>query len=367
MGINAKVLMVLHMPPVEHGAAKVGGIICKSSYINSRLDIDYIDLGSSKGLVDVGYFRFYKIIRITLLYLRIFKTLIREDYKVLYFTPTTRGLGIFKDAICILIAKFFSRNILVHLHNKGIKENMVGFWSSMAYRIMINDSNVILQSLLLKSDFPPSLMPRKYYVVPNGISDEFILNNKRPFNDKIVILFLSNLFESKGITVFLEALKCLDSKGYEFEGRIIGKEGDILSSDLNSRLILMGLNSKVNYYGPLYGGAKFDEIINADILVYPTFDDCFPLVVLEALSCGLPTIASSVGGIPDMLDNGKCGCLVPAGDVNGIVSCLEELILNEELRHKISSGARSHYLKNFTEAGFELNLVSTIYSTLQSS
>jgi len=360
MESNPKLLMVLHLPPVKHGAAKVGGNIFNSTYINSRLDIDYIDLGMSKNLADVGEIRFSKLAQIFMLNLKVFWALLSKKYDLVYLTPTTRGFGIYKDAITVIIAKIFRKRIVVHLHNKGIIENSSSTMSRWAYKSIFDNSFVILQSLLLKSDFIVPLAPREFYIVSNGIEDESVPNNDGQPHNTLVILFLSNLFVSKGVFLFLEVLKRLESKGYNFEGRIIGKEGDISSSHLTKEIARMGLSSKVSFIGPLYGKKKFQEMTAADILVYPTLDDCFPLVIIEALSCGLPVIASAVGGIPDILNNGECGVLIPPGNIIEIEKQLEVLVQNQELRSDLSKKARSYYIDNFTIDSFEKNLTKTL-------
>lgn len=352
--------MILHLPPVEHGAAKIGGLILNSTYINSHLSIDYIDLGVSKNLAEVGMFQLSKFGRIFVLNLRVIWALFRKKYALVYITPTTRSFGIYKDAITVQVVKLFHKRVVVHLHNKGIMENSSSTMSLWAYKSIFDNSFVILQSLLLKSDFTVPLAPREFYRVSNGIEDESIPKNDYQPHNTLVILFLSNLFVSKGVFLFLEVLNRLESKGYNFEGRIIGKEGDISSSHLIKEIDRMGLSSKVSFIGPIYGKKKFQEMTAADILVYPTLDDCFPLVVIEALSCGLPVIASAVGGIPDILNNGECGVLIPPGNIYEMEKQLEVLVQNQELRSDLSKKARSYYLDNFTIDYFEKNLTKTL-------
>jgi glycosyltransferase involved in cell wall biosynthesis len=64
----------------------------------------------------------------------------------------------------------------------------------------------------------------------------------------------------------------------------------------------------------------------ADLLVLPTYGDTNPWVLLEAMACGTPAVSSDVGAIPEMLDHGRAGTVVPSGDVRGLREAIEALL-----------------------------------------
>lgn len=87
--------------------------------------------------------------------------------------------------------------------------------------------------------------------------------------------------------------------------------------------------------------SKMPQFWNSvDICVVPSLIEPFGLVALEALACGVPVIASAVGGLKEIVVEGECGLLVAPGDVAGLGRALREAIGNKSLRQRLTAGAR---------------------------
>jgi len=78
----------------------------------------------------------------------------------------------------------------------------------------------------------------------------------------------------------------------------------------------------------------------ADVFVVPSLEDNLPLTALEALACGIPTIAFSVGGIPDIVRDGTTGTLVPTGDVQALRSAIASLLDDPQRRARMAEESR---------------------------
>jgi glycosyltransferase involved in cell wall biosynthesis len=78
----------------------------------------------------------------------------------------------------------------------------------------------------------------------------------------------------------------------------------------------------------------------ADLLALPTYGDATPWVVLEAMACGTPVLSTPVGGIPDMLDGGRAGALVPYGDVAALKETLDGLLASPDRLASLGARAR---------------------------
>jgi glycosyltransferase involved in cell wall biosynthesis len=78
----------------------------------------------------------------------------------------------------------------------------------------------------------------------------------------------------------------------------------------------------------------------ADVFVVPSLEDNLPLTALEALACGIPTIAFSVGGIPDIVREGQTGILTPTGDVGELRRAIAELLQSPERRATMAQECR---------------------------
>lgn len=103
-------------------------------------------------------------------------------------------------------------------------------------------------------------------------------------------------------------------------------------------------------------GKDKEAFLNAaDIFVFPTFyhNECFPLVLLEAMEHGVACISTTEGGIPDIIDNGKTGFLVPKHDVAALADKILLLLSNPDLRCNMGKAGRVKFEKEFTLNVFE--------------
>jgi glycosyltransferase involved in cell wall biosynthesis len=78
----------------------------------------------------------------------------------------------------------------------------------------------------------------------------------------------------------------------------------------------------------------------ADIFALPTYGDCLPLVLVEAMAAGLPVVATPIAGVPEVVEPGRTGYLVQPGDVANLRSALMTLIASPALRHRLGRAAR---------------------------
>lgn len=85
----------------------------------------------------------------------------------------------------------------------------------------------------------------------------------------------------------------------------------------------------------------------ADILFFPTLREGFGLCVAEAMACGLPVVSTRCSAIPELVDEGKGGFLLPPGDVAGMVSALRQLLENPELRTAMGTHNRERAVRDF--------------------
>jgi glycosyltransferase involved in cell wall biosynthesis len=101
-----------------------------------------------------------------------------------------------------------------------------------------------------------------------------------------------------------------------------------------------------------------------DLVAFPTYNECFPLVLLEALCYSLPVVASNEGGIPDIVENGVSGYLVGKKDAQGLAKMLELLIVDRALRTSMGYEGRKRYKQHFTQLRFETRMRDILWSIL---
>lgn len=112
----------------------------------------------------------------------------------------------------------------------------------------------------------------------------------------------------------------------------VGEGPDLFK--VNSRIKELGLSHRVHFLG------KQDDVAQvismADVLLLPSEKESFGLVALEAMACGVPTVASNIGGIPELISHGETGYLAPVGDIDLMSEYTIKLLSNRELYKQFS-------------------------------
>ena len=360
--MRPKILFILHLPPPVHGAAMVGKYILESEVINIDFNCRYINLGTSRSVGEVGKNTLKKWLRYFSILVKTVMTVIRFKPDLVYLTLTAKGSGFYKDALAALIVKGLGQKVVYHFHNKGVSFRQENAFDNLLYKKVFKNSDVILLSEHLYSDIQKYVNKLHVQFCPNGIPDLVINKQYKTSltNNGVNILFLSNLIESKGVFILLEACKLLHKNGLDFHCTFAGGIGDVSEKQFYDKVHEFNLTNSVKYVGKKYGFDKEFEFLNADIFVLPTYNECFPLVLLEAMQFSLPIISTLEGGIPEIVEDRQTGFLVPKRDVNALVEKLELLINNKELRASMGIAARNKYEEKFTLGHFEKRLTSIL-------
>jgi glycosyltransferase involved in cell wall biosynthesis len=169
------------------------------------------------------------------------------------------------------------------------------------------------------------------------------------------------MLEQKGPLVLLDALALLARRGHDFHAAFAGAWRDTITAEsFAARVRTSGLESRVTHLGVITGSDKTRAFRDADIFAFPTYYDheAFPLVVIEAMMHGLAVVATPVGALPEILDNGKIGKLVQERDPVGLADALESLLQDAQLRATYGRAARQKYEAALTFQRFEENLAA---------
>lgn len=363
--MSKNILFILHCPPPVHGSSIVGQSIKNSSKINNYFECRYINLLVSRSIEDTGKTGFIKIIRFIGVWTKLLSEILKKKPDLCYLALTATGAAFYKDVLLIVLLRIAHVKRIYHLHNKGISLQQLNKINKILYNFVFKDAEVILLSKSLYQDVKSFVPESRVSICPNGVEDAFPDFNLRfnP-NNKVKIIFLSNLIESKGVSVLLDACSILHKKNIDFECNFIGAEGDLTISQFNKKVIQNELTSKVHFLGKKFGKEKNEILENADIFAFPSYysNECFPLVLLEAMSAGLSVVSTFEGGIPDIVSEGITGFLVPQRNSIELAKQLEQLISFPELRFKMGHAARNKFESMFKLENFELNLIEILNS-----
>jgi alpha-maltose-1-phosphate synthase len=170
------------------------------------------------------------------------------------------------------------------------------------------------------------------------------------------VLFVGSLGLRKGIPYLLEAIRAM---GPHVELTLIGQAPNAPCRPLTSAL------KKHRWIRSLPNSAVLDQMGLHDVLVFPSLFEGFGLVILEALSRGLPVITTPNTGGPDVLVDGTDGFIVPIRSSQGIAEKLEHLIRHPEIRKDMSASAE-RTAERLTWQKFRASLATTVLSSLNS-
>ena len=363
---KTKILFIMHMPPPVHGAAIVGQNIHDSKLINETFECSYINPSASTNVAEVGKLSLKKFFFLIRLIIKVCATICKEKPDICYYTPTSDGFGIYRDAFTIRCMKLVgAKKIILHLHNKGVSSFSNKPFSKIAYKTIFKGNKVILLAKELKEDVENFVKDDQIVYCPNGMPEtisesrlEKVLLKRVSVKEKAKILYLSNMMTEKGIYVLLEACKLLKEQGCSFECNYVGNWGDTTYEIFDGKIREYGLKDYVNVHGPKYGIEKMPYLEDSNIFVFPTFyhKECFPLVLLEAMQYGLACISTNEAGIPDIIDNEKTGLIVRKKDSLALADSIERLINNRGLCMQMGQSGHKKYEEKFTLDAFEKSI-----------
>jgi len=223
------------------------------------------------------------------------------------------------------------------------------------------DAFVAISSRTRDEFLTAGLDPDRVKLLPHGID----LERFRPASDaerrelrgrlglapeRLLVTFTGRLLRGKGAEVLIEAFGRLAARHPNAHLVLVGSgTGQVLSIEdaLRARVGAAGLDGRVTFTGRVDNVADF--LRASDVYAFPSFFEAMPLSLLEAAACGLPCVASRIGGVVDVLEDGRSGILVEAGDANGLAAALGALFELPERRAALGAAARQAAQRGYDE------------------
>jgi len=161
-------------------------------------------------------------------------------------------------------------------------------------------------------------------VVRCGVDRAYIEANITPIGDTRRLVCVGRICEQKGQLLLIQAAAKVRDTGERFELILVG-DGD-MRPEVQSLIQQHDLGDLVTITGWASGAEVQDYLIGARALVLPSFSEGLPVVIMEALALGRPVLSTYIAGIPELVEPGACGWLVPAGSVDALVQAMLEVL-----------------------------------------
>lgn len=289
----------------------------------------------------------------------------------LYLTIAQSRAGFMRDWVMIRYARLVGHRIVVHLKGGNYDHFYAAqpAWARALIRATLRRADRVLvlgERLRSMFDFEPAVAGR-IRVVPNGLPDEreparAAKTLPAPGEGPVRLLFLSNLVESKGWLDVLEAVRLLrdrlgDRVRCDFHGAFYVSEDDVRVTSVEQARELFdrfvdahGLRGAARYAGVVSGEEKRRALEEAHFFLLPTRynNEGQPVSIIEAMAHGNVVVSTDYRAIPDLVDDGVTGVLVPYGAPAAIADAVEALVRDPARYAATSRAAVERYRARFT-------------------
>jgi len=358
MAAKPRILMIGPVPPQLGGVEFVVDDLLKSRLVE-WCDVHHIDTSKPKS-------RSFKQFKSVTGYARSLQrpfmvSLYSYGYSFLHFLKIVMRLAFGRDQIvnlhssayfsfwekCLFLdlAKLFGKKVVVHMHGSNF-DRFVEESRGWARRLLLYHLNrfdcVIALSPIWERFFLTYLPLEKIGVVENGIRTSSYVGQAYARTSFPSIVFIGEVCQRKGIYDLLKVLPDMLAAIPDLKLYIAGP------GELNEVAELareQGLENHIEIVGPQFGLDKVKYLYQGWCFCLPSYAEVFPVVVIEAMACGLPVVSTYTGGIPDAVQEGENGFLVQAGDLVNLRIALTHLLTDRSLREQMGARNRQRALE----------------------
>ena len=343
-----KILIVGPLPPPYFGVPIMLEALSRLS--SSNYSIQTLDIKFNTSVTNIEKFTIKKIFLFVNYCFQLNKKFNSECYDAVIFAHSFHLSAFIKDTIFISIALLHHSKVILYAHGQkfdsfyyslnNLFKGFVDFYIHRTTLIVTTGQSLLKEytkwNRYAKIDYVHNFVPDNFPKVKSNHDEQF----------PVTVLFLSAITRSKGIFLLLDAIKLLKEESDRIQFRICG---DYIHKffDEQKKIFKFLQESKINniqIVGRVDGMEKIKEFSNADIFVFPTLNDAFGLVNLEAMSASLPIITTSQGAILEYITDQVNGFIVPENDAFFLADKIKFLVYHPEIRLKMGLENRQKYL-----------------------
>jgi glycosyltransferase involved in cell wall biosynthesis len=288
--------------------------------------------------------------------MKLVTTKLRGRIELLHIHLSDGGSG-YRKTFLGATARLLRVPYVVHLHGAVFDEFLLSAPPHLVRaidRCLLHSERIVVLgqywAKMVADRLPETI--HKITILPNA-TQQSVAPQVPASDNRVRITCLGQLGERKGTPQLLDALHTLASRN-DWTATIAG-DGNV--EQARGRIRELKLDKKVCAPGWL-GPAETDELLcNTDIFVLPSFAENLPMSILEAFAHGIPVVSTPVGAIPEVIEHGRNGLIVPPGDVPKLASALEDLIQNVSKRHGFGKSAQRDFIERYEIRPYVTSLI----------
>lgn len=310
------IVLVTHVDPPIHGQALMAATLARESSAWTDVRLSVVNTVYAEERDRLARFGALKVLRM-LRYLAVAVRRVRQTRaKVAVVTPSFYGGPFLKDAVMILALRWLAGARVVAWVNMDPArleiERRPGWYRSVARAVVGSVHGWVGSAPALLAQWPAFIPAERRSAIAYGIEGApAAVRHARGRGSVVHVCFLSSLDEAKGWADLLEAADevCAVDPSVEFD--FYGDVGVGETEErIRDRFSGAAFSERIRWHGPVRGDAKWDALAAADLFCLPSHTEQLPVVVLEAMSVGLPIVATRVGAVEDEVIAGEGGWLI---------------------------------------------------------
>lgn len=301
-----------------------------------KVKLKYIDTTIDGFILKVLTYNF-------LAYIKILYVLLFHKVDIIHIHMASRG-SFYRKSIIVLIGKLFRKKVIIHLHGasfeKFYKDECNKRKKKYVKKIFSMADKVIVLSIEWKEKIL-EWFSCDITVIENSV---FVPNINLYNNKSKNIVLLGRLNERKGTYDLIEVVQEIVDEFKDIKFLLAG-DGDLVK--VNSKINELGITEYVEVLGWIDKEQREAVLKNTLIYLLPSYNEGMPMSVIEAMSYGIPSISTFVGGIPQLIDNNINGFLIYPGNRNELRDSIKKLLINSNLRADMSNKAYEKIATHF--------------------
>ena len=260
--------------------------------------------------------------------------------------------------------RLFSQVKLISIHhhfyfseNKGVAKRIHKFLEILFLRISYA---TIIPSPYIKNLFKQLLPKSNYFYIELGVKKNLTRFTESKVEGNNNLLFVGSIEQRKGLIYLIEALNILNKKETPFHCNIVGKViDDVYFNALEEKVKQFGLQDKITFCGRMSDEQLSEYYNESYCFVLPSLLEGYGMVLIEAMSYGLPVVAFNNSAIPYTVKNGKNGLLAENENAESFAKNILDVLTNPILHKKLSDGALHFYsnTRSFADMDKEIDSV----------
>lgn len=253
----------------------------------------------------------------------------------------------YRKSIFLHIAKIFRKKVVLHIHPSEFSDfysNLSGFLQKYSHHTLyIADEIVVLTHEM--REYLLNIFPNKHvHVLRNAIDISHFSNLQNVERTKIEIIFLGWYIREKGVFDLVDAITKIHSANIPVKLNFYGTKQVV---QLNEYIASKQLNNVITVHNWIDEDTKLRALYRSRILVLPSHSEGLPNVILEAMATHTPIVATSVGGLKEVLRDNENALIARVNDPNDIAAKISLLLEDDQLCVRLADSAYHDALKHY--------------------